>query len=221
MITVDSNMILGLAVIFGVLIVCLIGMFASFLFTLRRETRVKRTELTPDKITEEAGKKSVKILEDAHKKAREILSEAKGFSDRSESIIQKEAQKSSELYLGIYENAVNQTKLEAIKTIQNIPEDVKNSVDDLLTEFNKELNFTVTEAQKKMDKNILELNAKYQEELGREKQLLVSRLEEKIVRIVSKIVEESIGKSMSDVEHEKLILKSLDQAKKEGAFEDL
>lgn len=221
---INPNIILGIAIVFAVLLILLIGLLATYIYVIAKNTNGKITKgegetVDNDQLLAEVHAKSLKILEDAHKKAKDILSDAQEFLKRDESKIALQVEKIGKIYVDTYENSLNSIKLEAVKTIHSIPKDINSSFDKLLTDFRGDLEAELHKNQEKLTLASAENLKKAENEIEKHKALRIRRIDESLVSTVSEIAKKILGRDLSDIEHEKLVLKALEEAKREGMFD--
>jgi len=218
----DQNIILAGAIIFGVLIALLIAMLATYTFFLRRERyseRLRADLAKPDKLVEEAQTRSIKILEDAHRKARDILSLAENIIRTDEEVLKNETEKVAGVFTGSFEASLNAIKLEAEKTLTNLPLEIKDLIIKSFSHYQKTLDEMVRQSNLALEKAISEATKKVSLELERAKAKKVRDLDRQAASIVKEVNLKVLGKSLDGVEQEKMVIKALEEAKRQGMFE--
>lgn len=221
--TIEPNIILGALLVFFVLIVLLVGLFVTYIYVVQKSINSGKSngdgdKIDPDKLILEVQAKSLKILEDAHKKAKDILSDAQEFLRRDESKIALQVEKIGKTYVDVYESTLNNIKLEAIKTIHNIPKDINESFSKSLIDFQEDLKTELHNNQEKLTAATLENIKKSENEIEKHKAFRVRQIDESVVSLVSEIAKKVLARDITGLEHEKLVLKALEEAKKEGIF---
>lgn len=223
MVTIESNIIIATVLIFGVLILCLIGMLATYMFIIRKNASKKEagdevTRVSTEKLMSEVSARSVKVLEEAHRSAREILSNAEGFMKRNEDVTREEMEKVAKEYLLKYENSLNEIKLEAIKTIHNIPKDVSESVDGTLDVLEKTTETEIKKIHTRLNESLNKALADTDSEISKYQKERIKKIDESSLVLARNIAKKVLSRDISPEEHEKMVVKALEEAKRQGIF---
>jgi hypothetical protein len=203
-----------------------IVIFLVVYFIAKLNKREKTVEIKEKELAKKEGKididyhqivdnalaKERKILEDAIDEAKKILADAQYVSQNSKDTInrallamaaniQKEADTIGRQSIVDYKNYLGKLSAESLGNFQNIAK-----------EFGTNL-----EAQVKEFRNSLLPNL--EKEIESYKQDRVKKIETAVNDIIQKVSQKALNKSIPLEDHNKLIIDSLERAKKEGIFD--
>ncbi len=208
-----------------------------FLYTFKAfkesEKKNKNTQNLEEKrwheLEEKAQKDYQQILETANKKAAEIISQATKIKNETEvnfnnSITtmlenqKKQMESSSSTLSRNHLQEMNRLNDQSIQILTNVYKDIELAARTDLEKYRELINAQTFEAEKIAQQRIKEEYIKLEKEIQERKTQRLHELDENIYRILSLISKDIIGKSLSFSDHEELVLKALDDAKKEGAI---
>jgi F0F1-type ATP synthase membrane subunit b/b' len=213
-----------LPIIVGTINLMVLSVLGFYIWSLRKERKkleekerqlaAKQAEVESgyQQIIDRALEKEREILDDASKQASSILSITQNLSSASkESLdaamqkmvddIHKEATNSSEYFLANYKNSLN-------KISESSAADYQQSV----AKFEENM-------QAKMEEFRNSLLPGVQKELEEYKQKRIQEVDRKVEKIIKEVAEKVFNKSIPFEEHQKLIIESLEKARKEGVFD--
>ena len=178
-------------------------------------------------IEEKAQKDYQGILQTANKKAQEILFQATqikhesalGLQNATDGMIQNQTEalkQVSDILSKKHEEEINRINEENIKILINIYKDIEESAKTDFANYKKIIQQQTFEAEKIAQDRIRKEYEKLESEIQDLKQKKLQELNDNIYNFLSKISKEVIGKSLNMTEHEDLVVKALDKAKKEG-----
>lgn len=110
--------------------------------------------------------------------------------------------------------AAIQTQMQ--ETMHAMMEETKKRYDQKLEEFMQELMKKGAASQSETDKKTAEMLAKAEAEIAEYKKAKLSQADEEVTKLVQKVYKDILRISMPENVHEELIVKSLEQAKKDG-----
>lgn len=112
--------------------------------------------------------------------------------------------------------ATIQTQMQ--ETMHTMMEETKKRYDERLEEFMQELMKKGAASQSETDKKTAELMSKAEEEIAEYRKAKLSQADEEVTKLVQKVYRDVLRVIMPESVHEELIVKSLEQAKKDGIF---
>ena len=219
----DPSIIYILILMLVSLFIFCVGLVALYLRLMKRYDELKHgkeANIDPETLLSQARLRSQQILEEAHVKAAQVLTRSQDFVKDESGVIAKELQKLHQTYAKTYSDAIESSKSSAEKMIQNIPQDVKVSLITAIDSFRVSLMHEVNKAQTQASAAIKEAYEKAAEEVNKYKEQRMSQVDKSILTIVKDVSEKVLSKSISIEEHEKLVQKSLEEAKKQRIFYD-
>jgi flagellar biosynthesis/type III secretory pathway protein FliH len=176
------------------------------------EKREKKTDTEYHQVVDDALSKERKILEDATIEASQIINETEFVSQASkDSIDAALAQMKKDIQ--------NETTAAAHNFRSSYQQELKKLTDQSLNDFqtiSKELQEGLHKQVTEFHNNML---PSLEKELDEYKQSRIKQTEQSIKGIVQKVSQQVLNKSISTDDHQKLLLESLDKAKREGIFE--
>lgn len=190
--------------------------------------RLKRQEQERwSDLEEHAQKDYQEILEKANDKAKEIISEATRVNEASQSKLQNLYDKLFEDQKQVLEQTISTTSAQYkdqvdlinkknIELLSNMYKGIEDYANSSFEEYKKIVERQTFESEKIAEERI---KAKYDEldqELRKEKDEMIKKINDDIYKILFNISKMVIGKSLNFSDHEELIIKALEDAKKEG-----
>lgn len=220
---IDQSLIYIVILIFTILSIFIVGVLFAYLRLVRNYLDVKEGKdkyPDPKMLLLRAHAKSQKIIEDATDKANQIISSSGTLKTKSLDDIQKQIEKIQNNNLKIYQDSVNKIQDESIRVLQNVPEYIKALLskeilivkDDLLSEIktaHENAKAIITQAYQKADDEIAEY-----------KKVRMDALDKTIISIVQQISRKVLNKEIEANEHEKLVMKALEEAKRQNVFSE-
>lgn len=173
--------------------------------------------------------KAVKIIDDANSQAVDIISKVTLSTDvasenfkedlsRTSSAQIKEFEKATSDFTRIYSQILQDLKTKNIEVFQNVSKDIEVNTMEEIRNFKESMQKLTSLSQKEVKKKIdidYEVSKKEIENYKKEE---LQKIDSKIYELLEKMSKLVLGKALSLSEHEDLIEKSLEKAKKEGTF---
>ncbi len=176
------------------------------------EKREKKTDTEYHKVVDDALNKERKILDDATSEASQIISETQFVAQTSKDSVDQSLQK-------METDIVKDTSNIAQSYRDKYQHELKKLTDQSLEDFK----VISKEMQEGLHKQALHFQDDMLPALERElleyKQARIKQTEQMIKGITQKVAQDVLNKSISTEEHQKLLIESLDKAKREGMFE--
>ena len=173
--------------------------------------------------------KAAKIIDEANNRAMDIISKANlstdiassGFNQevkRIASLQIKEFEKATSDFMKLYTRVLQDLKSKNIEVFQNVSKDIEiNTMEEIKSFIGAMEGLTVSSeklVKKKIDSDYLTVK----KEIEDYKEMRLQKIDQEIYELLEKVSKLVLGKALSLSEHEILIEKSLEKAKKEGAF---
>lgn len=176
-----------------------------------------------------AQKSYQEIIESANKKAAEITQKAAEINTESSVKLQRaidimlESQKAalenaSSSILKTHQNQVNELNRHILEVSGNIYKDIETNSTNNVQAFFEIIKKQTFEAETYAQQRIKEEYEKLEKEVAEKREQKLKKLDENIYKILTYISKDIIGKSLDTSTQEDLIIKSLNQAKKEGGI---
>jgi hypothetical protein len=178
---------------------------------------------------DEARAKAVKIVDEANNQALDIVNRvtistnvtAENFKEnlsRVSSAQIKEFEKVTADFAKLYSQILQELKTNNVEVFQNASKEIETNTMVEVKNFKESMQQLTISAQKEVQEKI---NADYtvaKKEIEDYRKEELQKIDSGIYELLEKISKLVIGKTLSLSEHEDLIEKSLEKAKKEGAF---
>lgn len=225
---------LPITLILSVLLSFLVLLFAYYLS--RKEQRLQQQAHKIGKITskikDEANLKAEEVIRKAIDRAERIILDAEivktDFLKKVEENLERvgeegvrELKVDSEGFDQKYKDLFEGMKAEYLKHANNTLTSVEKITDEELEDFRKSLRSETVGSQEIINKKVSEEFEKVNQEIQEYKKNQIGNIDKEISTLVAKISKEVLGKTLTPSEHEKIIIDSLENAKKDGLFAKL
>lgn len=204
----------------------LIGVFIMYLRLVRKHIKLKEKESQAksgftreaEKITKEAENRAQKIIQDAASQAQHSISQAQTFSQNQSDIFSQELEKSTSIYLKEYKKALVKSQEQSSEIVKNMSSEVGKGMTKEIEVFRTIMHQQVGIAMQAA-KNALESTYKLtQDQLIKHREKRMKEVDEAVVKIVYQVSRKVMAKEINMDEHEKLVLKALEEAKRQNIF---
>lgn len=178
---------------------------------------------------ETAKIKAVKIIDDANNQALDIINKvtlstdisAENFKQNLTRISSnqiKEFEKATSDFTDIYSQILKDLKTKNVEAFQNVSKDIETNTMTEIQDFKESMRKLTTLSQGEVEKKI---NVDYdtaKKEIEEYKKAELQKIDSGIYGLLERMSKLVLGKALSLSEHQNLIEKSLEKAKKEGIF---
>ena len=180
-------------------------------------------------LLDSARQKAVKMIDDANNKAIDIINKANLSSDitsdnfnqeikRIASLQIKEFEKTTSDFMKLYTHVLQDLKSKNIEVFQNISKDIEVNTMGEIKNFTQSMEELTVSLQKLVRKKIDTDYTQAKKEIKDYKEEELKKVDRQIYELLEKVSRLVLGKALSLSEHEALIEKSIEKAKKEGMF---
>ena len=171
-----------------------------------------------EKVIDEARRQSIQMLQEAQERASNMIKEVGFISDQTRNKMLEEIGKVTQGYAKNYQGLLEEAKKEAIGIINNISTNIKGEASREIEVMKSALTQEVQRAQEATRKAIEETLSKVGAEVQAYKKARLERVDTAIFEIIKQASQRVIGKSLNLADREELVMKSLEEAKKENVF---
>ena len=185
---------------------------------LNHEPGLSDTRLKAAKITDEANNKAIDIINKANL-SENIASE--NFNQevkRIASLQIKEFEKATMDFMKLYTQVLQDLKSKNIEVFQNISKDIEVNTIEEIKNFKESMEDLTVSSEKLVKKKIDTDYEEVKKEIQSYREEKLQKIDQDIYNVLEKVAKEVLGKAISLSEHEDLIEKALEKAKKEGVF---
>jgi len=176
------------------------------------EKREKKIDTEYHQVVDDALTKERRILEDATNEAEQIIADTQFVSEGSKNEvdqaledmkadIRKEVSAMAQSYRGKYQDSLVALTNESLQGFKAVSTELQESLQKQVAEFHKTM---LPNLEKELDEY---------------KQSRMKETDQTIRKIVQKVSQEFLNKSLSIDDHQKLLVDALEKAKREGFFE--
>ena len=165
------------------------------------------------------AQKSAEILiNDAHVKAGEIIKRTEVLSSDSKNKMLAELEEVSRLNIENFRNALSEAKAETVTVLSKVSKDLQSQALTEVASFRGNLQKEIVSSQEALSAAVSEGYKKIEEEIGKYKTARLKQVDDTIFEILREVTQKIIGHAISFEEHEELVKKSLEEAKRENIF---
>lgn len=193
------------------------------------EKRRREAHKEAEEILEKARKEAAEFISRANAKALEILEAAKNFSAISEKEIDKILQgfmesqkerleKNSEKFAKAYEDLSAEVRKSYSSSVEALLRAMREDAGNNMLEVRKNLEQELTRYRGDADAKLQEWREAALREIEEYKKTVFARVDEVAYQIVNRAAKEIFGEALDLRHQQKMVLSSLERAKKEGFF---
>jgi F0F1-type ATP synthase membrane subunit b/b' len=158
------------------------------------------------------------IIRKANYRALQILEGSNIFSKGLRKDMKQSVDKLSHTLLDTYKQTIEEEKARNIKTIEDVSGQVRQELVKEIYDFKEALHKETLGSQELVESKLNSEYEKVKRELALYKENEIKKIDAKIYEIVVKAVRESVGKTLDVQDHQEIILKCLEDSKKEGLY---
>jgi F0F1-type ATP synthase membrane subunit b/b' len=221
-----SSLPLGVAIIAISFVVLLVGVVLTYFWLVKRylhlqedQSKAKLQSLDESrKLMEQAQGQANQVINDARVKAQEIISQAGIIQGTQAQALKESLDKAAQIELSEYQKILQNSSGEANKMLLKISEDIKGGVMTEIRSFQGQLQQEVVKSQEEVRKTLADsfINVKAEIDSYRDKRY--QQIDNSIIEIIEDVTKRVIGKQIDLQEHEKLVMKVLEEAKRQHVF---
>ncbi len=224
-------------------IIIFVGYYFLRLWNKEQQLDKKENKIDSDyhHVVDEAMAKERKIIDDAAQEAHQIIAGAQYVNQATKETVEKALEKmivdiqqsavdTSKEFMVSYQASLRQLASTSLTDFDGVTKEQKQDLQRQIGAFHTTLNESLVGFQtvaKGMEKDLQEqimafhktLLPTMQKELEDYKKTRMDQTEQSVIRIVQKVSQEILNKSISLDDQQKLLIESLEKAKKEGMFE--
>lgn len=199
---------------------------------LEKINKPKTPQVSPDELLSQAREKSQQILQEAHTKSQSIVANAENYINISNTEIAKELEKANQIYAVKYtqvlqelqqqsSNSLKTVQNEVIKILQTVPNDIKSQFSQELKGVESMISNELQKVEENAKSVVVNAYRSAEAEVQSYKKERLKQVEGSIVMILQDIAKRVLMKEINTDEHEKLVMKALEEAKRQGVFGDV
>lgn len=176
------------------------------------EKKEKKIDTNYHQVVDNALFKERRILEDATEEAEQIITGAQYSTQAAKDAIHKALQ-----------TMLAEVQKDAVETAKDFMNDYQASLKQLSKESMNEFQNVARGLQTNLQRQVEEFHStllpNLQKELDAYKQTRLAQTDQMVTRVIQKVAQEVLNKTISLDDHHALMIDSLEKAKKQGTFE--
>lgn len=220
----DQTIIYALLLTIAALVLLGVGLVIVYIKSvqkyneLRDKKENKDANTDPQMILANAQNKAQQILQDASRRAEEIVNKAQVFTSGQENKVAAEIEKASQMYASSYQESLKALENKAVTMMQTIPNEVKDVLLREITNIRTTIQAQIQKAEADAKQIVVDAYKRAEDEVVNYKKQRLKQVDDSIIVILQDIAHKVLSKEISKEEHEKLVMKALEEAKRSGAF---
>jgi hypothetical protein len=200
-----------------VLLVVLFKLLRKYQDLKAEQQRFKTEAQTKaEAIFTKAEKEAESLLNDARVKAQTLVAEAEGFSKEGSKRLQESLDWLLQSQTRTYTEQLEATRQETEKRLLKIADEINSQALTEIKVFANNLAQQTKASQEETQAVVKQAYSTLQEEVERYRQQRFAQVDEVVRSMVMKVTSEVMGKSLTSSDHEVLIIKALEEAKKKN-----
>lgn len=203
-----------------ILFAIIIGIAMYFFYAYKKQTALteeeEKTLKDYEKVLTKAHKRARQVVRDASKKAQSLLAQTSDFDKTALTDLTQKLQEETTSLLSSYHTALTQAVSGENQTLVLAASEMEKMTEKELEAYSQQLTQTLVVSQDKINQEVAQDLEKAKQEIEQYKNGQMEKARAEITDLVQKIAFAVLGKALSMEDHEKLIIASLEEAKKEG-----
>lgn len=188
-----------------ILSVMLSGVLVAYDRVLRKLQRQHHEE---NKLHEEAQRRAEKVLQEARAKAKEIISQAQINGEELQKQLAQMIDDVDKDHIGEYK-----------EKLHKISQDIESNLQEHFSEFRKVLETETVTAQQVAASKVESQFQQIQKEIEDYRSKRLAEIEKRLLQAVETGVKKTMGEMISIEDKQELVIKGLEEAKKQNVFE--
>lgn len=169
-------------------------------------------------ILEKAQKEGEQLINQAHQKAAEIIKNTEVLSTDSKNKMLAALEEVSRANTQNFKKTLSDAKNDIATVLSKVSTDLASSALGEVATFRGTLQKDLITTQAALSAAVNEGYKKIEEEMAKYRQVRLSQVDETIFEILREVTQKIIGRVVSFEEHEELVKKSLEEAKRQNVF---
>ncbi|OGM18151.1 hypothetical protein A2685_01180 [Candidatus Woesebacteria bacterium RIFCSPHIGHO2_01_FULL_37_10] len=220
---IESSLFYITVVVVVALILLLIAMVLLYIRLVEKFTRFEKDKKDqPAPLVGEEMQKAVlqaqNIINDAGAKAAEIIRHTQVFTQTQTSALATESQKLSQEFLNSFNEMTKNVSATTRKILETVPEGIKGALTSEVSSIKNALLQELTKARDDARQTIESAYQQASQEVNNYKNVRLNQVDENIIDILQEVSKEVLGREINQEEHEKLVLRALEEAKAHHMF---
>ena len=207
-----------------------LSFLAAFFIMRSRRADPDSASLRAQDILSRAKQDADEIIREAESRAEEIMNGAQSLRDRAgerleramEGFLERESKRlaaAGEKLFGEYEGIAEETRGAYARVIEEVSKSVSEEARRGILELEEFIKSEMVRYERLTDRGLEEWRRTIEAEIEKKKEAGLKRVEESIYRILFFVSKEVLGRAINLEEHQALVVRALDDAKRQGFFD--
>lgn len=159
-----------------------------------------------------------KIIEESKVKSKLMLDQSQNLSGKYEEYIETYIKDATNKYLKSYAEFLQDSEKKLLEGFAHIAEGVNATVDKDIVEVRQSLSDQLSKMQKDIDAEVNKTYSSLEMDLTSYKKMRLKQIDTAIFDVIEEVARKVLAKEISAEEHEKLVMKALEEAKSQNVF---
>jgi hypothetical protein len=170
------------------------------------------------KLYQEASVKSQLIVDEASSKASRILSQTEIFSQKQQGAVEGYLLKIQESFAEEYRRAMEAAQKDSQVRVEEISNDVDEALRRHLDFFGKQVEDNLRKIRDASDQSTGQMEQIIEKQAEEYKKLRFNQIDAVVFEVVKTVSKEVLSKEMKNEDNERIVMKALEDAKKQSLF---
>jgi len=202
------------------LVLLLVGLVVAYLRLVGKTMELKEEKKKESSLPtiERAQAEAQKMIEGARVQAQQIINSAQIFSGNQADVLEKEVQNANRVNTAKFGESLQLVQNESIKMLSNIPKDVSTALSTQLVNIRATIQAEIEKASASAKEQVDNAYKRAEVEVQNYKLQRLKQIDDSIISILEEVSRKVLAKQISHDEHEKLVMKALEEAKEQHVF---
>lgn len=205
------------------LILLIIGLLLAYINLLNKNLNAKKassggSEEAIQSLFKDTQVRLQSIIDTASAASKQMLTSTEFFTNKQLKTFEDEVNKSAQLYLNLYQRTLENLEKETVKEIKAIPEILRRDMAQQLSSVTVGFKADVVKIAQEIRNSLNSAYKNIEIDIEQYKKARLTQVDKSIADIILQIARKVLVKEINRDEHEKLVMKALEDAKKSGMF---
>ncbi len=216
----DSALFYIAVLVASALVLLLVGLVVAYLRLVGKTMELKEEKKKESSLPtiERAQAEAQKMIEGARVQAQQIINNAQIFSGNQADVLEKEVQNANRVNTAKFGESLQLVQNESIKMLSNIPKDVSTALSSQLVNIRATIQTEIEKASASAKEQVDSAYKRAEVEVQNYKLQRLKQIDDSIISILEEVSRKVLAKQISHDEHEKLVMKALEEAREQHVF---
>lgn len=222
---IDQNIIYIIVFCLSSLVLLIVGLVFAYISAIKNYANLKnkKTESGDEEIKniyKTMQNKLDKIVDEAKAKSEILIRSAEDFSREQSEFTKNELGKTMQSYVNLYHKSLQSLEKDVAKSVSAIPEELalsfREDIESIKVSYKENLEKSTQHLQDALQKSFMNIEL----EMQKYKEARIKQVDASIVEIIQQISRRVLMKEITIEEHEKIVMKALEDAIRDGIFSE-